>query len=244
PVFLRHRTAAGRIDKKALISICRLANLGVVCGLVSYRAKSQFPYATPIDALEDCASAVRYVRFYQEKLNIDVDKIAVVGAGSGGNLAGCLSLGLEVPPAEKDRPTSCEPNAAILISSIVDIKKGSIAERAFPDPMMAKQMSLTQLIDQNPTSTPIQVIHGTADRAVPIEDVDRLAQKLDKRKGDAFDYRAFEGRDSNFFNLNTDPASYEASLTVMTEFLCKHGILPEGNDPHDALLVSWREKDF
>ncbi|MEM7746905.1 MAG: hypothetical protein AAF346_01535 [Pseudomonadota bacterium] len=28
PVFLRHRTAAGRIDKKALISICRLAILG------------------------------------------------------------------------------------------------------------------------------------------------------------------------------------------------------------------------
>ena len=70
------------------------------------------------------------------------------------------------------------------------------------------------------------------------------SSRIHLRKKDEFEFHAFEGRDSNFYNLNMDPVSFEAALNHIDRFLVEHLFLEMNNDPNGASLVSWREKDF
>ena len=89
----------------------------------------------------------------------------------------------------------------------------------------------------------MMMIHGTADRFVPFHDAREFADKMERKRA-RFRLVEFEGRDQNFFNMNTDPVSYEALLFYVDAFLDEHGILEKGEDDDDSRLISWRENDF
>ena len=137
------------------------------------------------------------------------------------------------------------PDAAVLLSAIIDINKRSFAYKQFSNkPSEARKLSLSSMVDHSPPC-PVIMIHGTADRMTSIDEAEAFALKMRRRrkKGD-FAFHAFEGRDSNFYNLNMDPISFEAALNLIDQFLVDHLFLDMNDDPNGASLVSWREEDF
>ncbi len=132
----------------------------------------------------------------------------------------------------------------MLLSSIIDIKKTSFASKQFSaKPAEAKKLSLSSMIDHSPPC-PVIMIHGTADRMTSIDEAMAFAAKMKRRKKNEFQFHAFEGRDSNFYNLNMDPMSFEAALNLIDTFLVDHLFLEMNDEPNGASLVSWREQDF
>ncbi len=219
---------------------------GAVCGLVEYRTRKSHPLSTPMLSYRDGLAAVRCTRSHAEQLHIDPDRVTVCGAGAGANIAACTTMGgVKVKPDghEEYDDYSDQPDAAVLLSTLIDIKKSSHTFKQFSDtPGDAKKLSLSNLVDHS-SKSPILMIHGTEDHITVLEDAQNFVEKMERRKG-YFEFHAFEGRDSNFFNLNMDPTSFEASLNLIDRFLVSHAFLEEDDNPNGASLVSWREQDF
>jgi len=215
---------------------------GAVCGLVEYRSKATHSSCFPTDAMQDGRSAIRFVRHHAEKFNINREKLAVFGAGAGGMIAGGAALDTSVPSDPGDfNMSSSRPNAAILFSPMIDVAKGDYGFDQFRDAGEAKRLGLSKSISSH--CPPMQIIHGTADRLIPVARVEKFADKMAKRKN-VCEFVPFEGRDNNYYNLNVDPVSYEACLTLIDNFLVKHEFLPENENEDGARLISWREQDF
>ena len=219
---------------------------GAVCGLVEYRTKSTHPASTPLLTAGDALAAIRFVRYYQENLHIDPEKVIVMGAGAGANITGCSAFKIRIKENLGDfADASPVPNAAVLLSTIIDIHRRSFAFNQFKDhPSEAKKMSLSLLADHSSPACPLLMIHGTEDRLTSINDAETFAAKVGRRKKSSFEFHPFEGRDSNFYNLNMDPVSFEAALNLIDEFLVRHELLDPNEDPNGASLVSWREEDY
>ena len=218
---------------------------GAVAGLVEYRTKTSHPESTPIDSTRDVFSSIRFVRQYQDQLNIDPNRVVVVGAGAGANMAGCAALGLDLKDLDDEYGRlSPVPNAAVLLSTLIDVNRKSFAAKQFEDHMGdARKLNLSVLVEHSPPCSVI-MIHGTADRLTSIMEAEAFAVRMKKRKKNDFEFHPFEGRDSNFYNLNVDPVSFEAALNQMDRFLVEQGFLGRSDDPNGASLVSWREQDF
>jgi acetyl esterase/lipase len=107
--------------------------------------------------------------------------------------------------------------------------------------MEARQISLTRLI--GPGAPPMLVIHGNADRLVPVDDAIAFSAKM-ARKRNPFRFLEFEGRDREFFQFNLDPVSYEATLAEIDRFLDEHALLKRSQGDSGPQLISWREGDF
>lgn len=215
---------------------------GAVCGLVEYRTKAIDPESTPMDAVQDGHSAIRFVRHFEEKFHADPDKLVAFGAGAGGNIAGCAALKAHVPAHPDDfNLCSPRPNAVVLFSPILEIIKDSYSSAEFDDASMARKLSLTRYISGG--CPPMQVFHGTLDRLIPISISEKFVVRMARRRNKC-ELFPFEGRDHNYYNMNVDPVSYEACLTLIDGFLARHGILPENTDESGARLISWREEDF
>ncbi len=218
---------------------------GAVCGLVEYSTATNHPGSTPLNSTLDGMAAIRFVRKYEAQLHIDSAKVIVMGAGAGANIAGCAALGAKIKdPSEDHSGFSSIPNAAVLLSAVIDIHKRSYAYKQFASkPAEAKKLSLSSMIDGSP-SCPMIMIHGTADRMTYIQDAQAFANKMKRKKKEEFEFHPFEGRDSNFYNLNMDPMSFEAALNLIDRFLVQHLFLEINDNPNGASLISWREQDF
>jgi acetyl esterase len=216
---------------------------GAVCGLVEYRNSSTHPGAHPVDAFHDAKAAIQFTRDHAEALHLDPGKLVAFGASAGANLSGACLMGAVSGGAEKEgaKPSQWRPNAAVMISSVIDLNKGTFGFDQCADAAEAKILSLSRYIDSG--LPPVLLMHGTADRQVPVEDVAEFAAKLERKKSPC-QFVEFEGRDQNFFNLNVDPVSYEASLSEIDRFFDRHGILKKEDTHESPHLSSWREEDY
>jgi pectinesterase len=79
----------------------RLAARGFVTALVAYRLSGEAKYPA---ALNDCKSAVRYLRANAAKFKIDPERIGVMGGSAGGHLSGLLAMTDGKPEFEGDGP--------------------------------------------------------------------------------------------------------------------------------------------
>ncbi|MEM1441625.1 MAG: alpha/beta hydrolase [Verrucomicrobiota bacterium] len=244
PVFLFFNSGAW--DRGSVIQFAPHAlyyvDRGAVCGLVEYRNQASHSGVSPVGAAQDAQRAVQFVRHHAESLHIDADKLVVFGGGAGANIAACAAMKAHIPTEESPYNFSKRvPNAAVLFSTIIDIKKGEYGSEAFPDGGSARRMSLSRYVSSG--LPPMLMIHGTADRLVPFRDARGFATRMEKKRG-PFRFVEFEGRDQNFFNLNTDPVSYEAALFSVDDFLDENGFLKKRESNDESRLISWRENDF
>ncbi len=215
---------------------------GAICGLVEYRNRSSHPESRPTDALRDGRAAIHCLRQHADSLHLDPARVIVVGGGAGANIAASAAMRVSLPGSDASiNAATARPDAAILFSAILDINKGGYGYDQFTDAAEARLASLSRAIDSG--MPPMLLIHGTADRIVPCEDVAEFAAKMERRRN-VCELAEFEGRDQNFYNLNVDPASYEASLATMDDFLDRHGLLKKGKNHESPHLISWREKDY
>ena len=218
------------------------AGRGAVAVLIDYRTASNHG-GTPLDAIKDARSAVRWMRLYAEQLEVDPEKIILVGGSAGAHAAAATSMLPDLPSDDTDPlEVSCSPNALVLYSPIIEAVKDGYGWDKFESARDAKHFSLYRGIAKG--QVPMKIFQGTHDRLLPFDLVYRFAKKM-RRKKNLCEFYAFEGRDHGFFNLNVDPVGYEAAISETDRFLSELGFLePLSEDEEESRLTSWREQEF
>lgn len=155
---------------------------GYAVARISYRLS---PVATAPAAIEDARCALAYIVNNAKALNIDPDKIVVMGTSAGAHLA--LMAGL-ADNARFDR--DCKTKKPVKVAAIID-KYGITDVKAWPsksatqwlgdkanDEAFARSVSPLYNIKKN--SPPVFIVHGDADPTVAYQQSLDLKAVLDK----------------------------------------------------------------
>ncbi|MBA4191762.1 MAG: hypothetical protein C0467_27600, partial [Planctomycetaceae bacterium] len=201
------------------------AGLGCVAICADYRVSSRNK-TTPVEAVRDAKSAVRFVREHAREWGADPNRIVAAGGSAGGHLAACTAL---VPGFldEKDaKDADAAPNAMVLFNPVLDTSAAGFggAKRGDELKPISPQHNVRAKLP------PVLVIHGTADATVPFKQVEAFAKAM-RDAGNVCEVEAFEGRGHGFFNhpdfrKGAKPDDYEASVKRATKFLEDQKFLP------------------
>lgn len=192
----------------------RFRELGIVVLQVEYRTYQRFD-STPLDALADARSAVRWVRTNAARLGLDPDRIAVAGFSTGATLAAqTLTVdGFDDP--DDDRTVRAQPDAAVMVSGCYAPETDAYYRRVLEG--SADLASLSPVARARPRLPPALVIHGGADRVCEFEAAERFVTAA---TGSAR-LTALPDQ-SHFFAFSSPPARREA-LDATTAFLTELG---------------------
>lgn len=192
---------------------------GAVCMCIEYRVSTK-GNATPVDALEDAAMAMVFLRKNAAILGIDPAKIVFGGAGSGAHLALCCAT---LPEIGKEPGEHFRPSALFLFSPLVNTTRKGVGGENFPSSEEARIYSPSEHVPQTDLP-PCMLCHGRNDRLIPIELVAKFAKRYAKKKNSC-DLMEFEGAGHTFFNYNSHQQNYEVTLRSADCFLVALGIL-------------------
>lgn len=160
---------------------------GFAVANIEYRLS---PQAAAPAAIEDTRCALIYLIRNARELNIDVNKIVLMGSSSGGHLA--LMTGLLCNDRRFDN--NCKGNDNIKVAAIINkygitdvwdwgYGKNRTSKSAIQflgdkakDEMFAKSISPINYVTKN--SPPVFIVHGNADPTVPYQHSVDLYQKL------------------------------------------------------------------
>lgn len=161
-----------------------LALHGYVGMSIDYVLASKTQAAWPQN-LYDCKTAVRWLRKNAERLQIDPNRIGVIGGSAGGHLAGMVTLttpadGLD--PKEPYGEYSCRVSCGVDLYGIADLPKyhdASMLGKTFAEaPGLYRLASPVNYVRSN--SPPMLIIHGTADTTVNVMQSELFADVLKK----------------------------------------------------------------
>lgn len=136
--------------------------------------------------LHDCKTAVRWLRANAKRLQIDPDHIGVIGGSAGGHLTSLLAMtgpadGLD--PKEPWGEFSCAVQCAVPMYGAGEVRdsksaKAMLGKTRDEIPDLYKLASpITHADAKDP---PFLILHGTADKTVPVEQSEILAAALKK----------------------------------------------------------------
>ena len=191
------------------------ANLGMVAISFQYRLCSPAGY-TPIDAISDAKSAIRWTREQADELGIDSEQVIVGAISAGAHLAACAAMipGYNDPNDSLD--ISPVPNALVLQSACLN------------PTIVSEFFELLQGRDSPENCSPYHhikaglpplcLIHGTADDIISFGSIEEFARKT-REAGNRCDLHPFEGTD-HFFTQNVKRGSV---FEVMDKFLSSLG---------------------
>jgi acetyl esterase/lipase len=189
---------------------------GMVAVLAEYRVKSR-QKTTPIEALKDAKSAIRYLRQNAAELGIDPDKIAVSGGSAGGHLAAACSTNLTINDASDDLVFSSQPNALVLFNPVIDNS--------------AEGYGYDRIKDYYPEFSPIHNIRkgfpptaffvGTNDNLIPVKTAELFKQKIEL-VGSRCDLFLYKDQVHGFFN---QPILHADILSKVDAFLQSIGYM-------------------
>lgn len=164
---------------------------GYAVASINYRLSSQAPFPAQI---QDCKTAIRFLRANAKQFNIDPTRIGVWGMSAGGHLVAMLAttsgvkefegIGYNnVSSAVQAASDYCGPAD---LASIESQTKGPQWKIRFEDPnspmhiLLARDVRVERLNWASPTTyvsagdAPLQIIHGENDDVVPIAQSDIL----------------------------------------------------------------------
>jgi len=172
---------------------------GMVAISFQYRLSSIGGFS-PIDALKDVKSAIRWTRRQAEQLNIDPDKVVPGAISAGAHLAACAASIEGYDDPEDDLSINPVPNALALQSACLN----TITVNDFAHLLQGrdKPENLSPFHHIKRGLPPMCLIHGTADDLVPFDSIKEYTEKsIDS--GNRCDLHPFEGTD-HFFSQNAD----------------------------------------
>ena len=175
----------GRRDSVRDINICaNLARHGYLAMSIEYQLATRGKGSWPQN-LQDCKTAVRWLRVNAKRLNIDPERIGVIGGSAGATLAGLVALteasdGLD--PQEPYAKVSSRVRCGVMLYGISDIAKWH------DTPMLGKSISEAPELYKKASpvtyaradSPPMLLLHGTADDIVDYRQSEFLADALKK----------------------------------------------------------------
>lgn len=178
--------------KSAFQMLNMLADAGYASASIGYRLSDEAPFPA---AVEDCKLAVRWLRAHAKEYRIDADHIGTIGASAGGHLAAMLAVttkedGLDGSGGYDDQssvvqaavavcaPLNLEVPLSLNIQGddpvVVRFLGGSLAEKR----EAARRASPIAYV--KPSTPPIYLLHGTADKRVHTGQSTAMAEALAK----------------------------------------------------------------
>lgn len=171
--------------------------LGIVSICPDYRVASR-DGSTPFESTEDAISAMRWVRRNSNGFGIDPHRIAAAGASAGGQLAASCAFLPEDESLAPESYASPIPNALILFNPVLDFDIPKIREHSSQE----EQVRLRQIAPYHQMKnlpSPTIIFHGTADRVVPIDSVERFMTRASTLGPQSITLVTFPGRPHDFF---------------------------------------------
>ena len=170
------------------------ASRGMVAISVEYRIRNKHG-TSPIQAMEDAKSAIRFIRSNTKLLSIDPNKIAAAGGSAGGHLAAVAgNIDLFENPNE-DLSVSSKPNLLILYNPVLHFVR---KWQWIKNPSNASPYE-----NLKKGAPPTIILTGTEDKIVPVELVKNYKKRMESI-GSRCDLILYEGAEHAFFNRGDD----------------------------------------
>ncbi|MES2307599.1 MAG: alpha/beta hydrolase [Verrucomicrobiota bacterium] len=215
-------------DKKTGDSVVNFVPQGYIGVSMNYRLSSEAVFPAQI---EDCKSAIRWLRAHSSEYHLDQDHIAVFGVSAGGHLAALLGTSGNVKEFDQGENLQfsskvqavCDfygPTDFLKVDNEGNFEKYDVAGSAIfqlmggflrdrPE-LCAKASPISHVAGDNP---PFLIIHGDKDLTVPIRQSELLVSAL-KEKGVSVIYQVVSGGDHGGKAFNTP----EIKQTINTFF--------------------------
>ena len=206
-----------------------LAGEGFAAASVSYRFAPTAKFPAQI---QDVKTALRFLRANAKRLNLDPDRVGVLGFSAGGHLAALVGLtdGVEAFAGTEHPGYSTKVNCVVDFFGPADLTLYSETpgiEKAFMAPLLGGRSSdHPELYTQASPVTyaakdapPFLIVHGTADVVVPLLHSKRLHERL-TAAGAASELVRVPGKGHGWFGPEA-AASYAATTKFLTEYLKK-----------------------
>ena len=170
----------------------QLAQAGVAVASVDYRLSGEAVWPTQ---LHDAKAAVRWLRSRAGEIGIDPDRVAAWGESAGGHLAELLGLVAD-PDLEGDvgvtGPSSAvsavvawyAPSDVAAVATDLGADPADATTRealllgAAPSAVPGVAAQASPVSHVSPTAPPFLLLHGRADRLIPVAQSERLAERL------------------------------------------------------------------
>lgn len=169
-----------------------LAKAGYVCASINYRlAKKQSKFTDNLKQvwpghLNDCKTAVRFLRKHADQYQIDADHIGAIGGSAGGHLVAILATtgdDTTPEPTEKYAGFSSSIQAVVPMYGAHDLialaeSRNMLSTFSEAEKKLSQQASPVTHISKN--DPPFLILHGTKDKLVPVEQSELLFAALKK----------------------------------------------------------------
>ena len=186
------------------------ASDGYVAISVNYRLTGEAPWPAQI---EDVKAAVRWLRAHAERHAVDVDRIGAYGNSAGAHLVSLLGLVKQSDGLEGSGPHQAQSSmvqAVCASATPTDFlnwrEPGAVPERlgrtflAGPgDTLRDRARQASPITYARGDAPPFLLIHGTADRTVPIGQSDRFAKALRAAGAEQVRYMIFDDETHGVF---------------------------------------------
>ena len=159
------------------------ASRGYVCASINYRLVDE---CTILDCIADCKCAVRWLRAHAEEFSLDVNNFGAYGNSAGAHLVAMLGLSSTQDELEGDGPYREYSSAvqAVCCSATPtnfrlwgeEVRSGGgRAAALFGMRDVEQTMELASPVTYvTSSSPPFLMVHGTADKTVPVQQSDDL----------------------------------------------------------------------
>ena len=198
------------------------ADNGYLAVSAEYRVRGKHK-TTPFESVTDGKSAIRWLRAHADELGIDPNKIIASGGSAGGHVAACTGVIKGFEEADEDLSISSVPNAMLLFNPVIDTtEKGYGMEKVGKD----RKTEISPCDHVANGIPPTLIFHGTADKTVPFENVERFTKLMNEVRNTC-ELVPFKGKGHGFFNgsyfrkRKTDDI-FNNTMNLSLEFLKKH----------------------
>jgi len=191
-------------DKRAAREInigTNLALKGYVGMSINYALSAGGSVTWPQN-LHDCKTAVRWLRKHADRLQVNPDRIGVIGGSAGGHLAAMVAVTVPadgLDPAGPYGEFSCGVQCAVDLYGPADLlARGEakwLGRTRAEAPELYRVASPTTYVDAS--DPPILILHGTADKTVDLKQSELFAAAL-KRAGAPHELVVVEGAPHTF----------------------------------------------
>lgn len=172
-----------------------MADQGIVAFSAEYRVKSR-NRTTPFECVQDGKSAIRWVRKHAAELGIDSNRVIASGGSAGGHVAACAGVIVGNEEEGEDLSVSSLPNAMILFNPVIDTTEQGYGVRSVGKDRKTEISPCHHVRKDIP---PTIIFHGTGDKTVPFENVQRFTQQMNDA-GNTCVLVPFEKKNHGFFN--------------------------------------------
>ena len=145
------------------------ARLGMVAVAAQYRLSDQ-KEITPLEAMDDSRSVIRWMRRHSDSLGIDPEHIVAFGWSAGAHLAMCAAM------FDSSDSISAAPNALVLVSPAVSLASDGWVQRLLGQRADARDISPDEHVRGK--LPPALVLVGSVDTVTPLSGVKRFCDRM------------------------------------------------------------------